>query len=306
MIFVAADYQNSGTAITWRELQTGKSALEAMEQGIRAVEANEVDWSVGKGGYPNALGEVELDAGVMDGRTRASGAVGGLKGFFHPVSVAYAVMQRLPHVLLVGEGAARFADEIGAERDQLLTDIMRQNFAQWQKDFLQGNGSVDLINAVKRSADPQRKDETTVYLVQDRNGDIAAATSTSGWAWKYPGRLGDTPIAGAGFYADNRYGAAACTGKGELAIRTSLARFTVSLMQAGHSVQDATQEALLDLLRLPDIGEAELQLHAIDAHGNHDVSFIGSANVADWHFYYVAQDQDEVPMRRDARRVSNE
>jgi L-asparaginase len=305
MIFVAADYQNSGTAITWRELQAGKSALEAMEQGIRAVESNEVDWSVGKGGYPNALGEVELDAGVMDGRTRASGAVGGLKGFLHPVSVAYAAMQRLPHVLLVGEGAARFADEIGAERDDLLTDVMRQNYAQWQKDFLEGSSSADLINAVKRSADPQRKDETTVYLAQDRNGDIAAATSTSGWAWKYPGRLGDTPIAGAGFYADNRYGAAACTGKGELAIRTSLARFTVSLMQAGRSVQDATQEALLDLLRLPDIGEAELQLHAIDAHGNHDVSFIGSANVADWHFYYVAQDEDEVPVRRNARRVAN-
>lgn len=305
MIFVAADFQNSGTAITWRELQAGKSALEAMEQGIRAVEANEIDWSVGKGGYPNALGEVELDAGVMDGRSRASGAVGGLKGFLHPVSVAYAVMQRLPHVLLVGEGAARFADEIGAERDQLLTEVMRQNYAQWQKDFLHGDGLDDLINAVKRSADPQRKDETTVYLVQDRNGDIAAATSTSGWAWKYPGRLGDTPIAGAGFYADNRYGATACTGKGELAIRTSLARFTVSLMQAGRSVQEATQEALLDLLRLPDIGEAELQLHAIDAQGGHDVAFVGSANVADWHFYYVAQDDDEVPVRRNARRVAN-
>lgn len=304
MLFVAGDYQNSGTAITWQQLRAGQPALAAMEQGIRAVEANEVDWSVGKGGYPNALGEVELDAGVMDGRTRTSGAVGGLRGYLHPVSVAYAVMERLPHVLLVGEGAARFAQEIGAERDVLLTDVMREHFAQWQQDFRQTNGSNDLINAVKRSADPQRKDETTVYLAQDGNGDIAVATSTSGWAWKYPGRLGDTPVAGAGFYADNRYGAAACTGKGELAIRTGLARLTVTLMQMGRSVQEATREALLDVLRLPDVGDAELQLHAIDAQGGHDVSFIGAASGSDWHFYYVAKDHDEAPVRRDARRIT--
>src|SRR4051794_30310044 len=115
MIFVAADYQNSGTAITWEKLRAGQSGLAACEQGIRAVEANEADMTVGKGGYPNALGEVELDAGVMDGRTRKSGAVGSLRGFLHPISVAYAVMEKLPHVLVVGEGAARFADEIGAE-----------------------------------------------------------------------------------------------------------------------------------------------------------------------------------------------
>jgi L-asparaginase len=305
MIFVAADYQNSGVAITWQALKAGQSGLAACEQGIRAVEANVEDWSVGLGAYPNALGEVELDAGVMDGRTRKSGAVGALRGFLHPVSVAYAVMEKLPHVLMVGEGAARFAGEIGAERAELLTDLMRKNYAQWQQDFGQANGSSDLIKAVRQSADPQRKDETTVYLAQDNNGDIVAATSTSGWAWKYPGRLGDTPVAGAGFYADNRYGAAACTGKGELAIRTSLARYTVTLMQMGRSVQEATEEALLDMLRLPDIGDAELQLHAIDAKGGHDVAFVGSAKVADWHFYYAAQDGDEAPVRRDARRVAN-
>src|SRR5262249_34944569 len=121
MILVAGDFENSGAAMTWKLLREGKSALEAIEQGIRAVEMNEEDSSVGYGGYPNALGEVELDAGVMDGRTRASGAVGALRGFAHPVSVAYRVMTDLPHVLLVGEGAAQFADEIGAERMELLT-----------------------------------------------------------------------------------------------------------------------------------------------------------------------------------------
>jgi L-asparaginase len=304
MIFVAGDYQNSGTAIAWARLRAGESGLAAMRAGIHAVEANEADWSVGRGGYPNALGEVELDAGVMDGRTRRSGAVGGLRGFLHPVDAAYAVMERLPHVLLVGEGAAQFADAIGMERAPLLTDFMREQYARWQQEHGRANGDGDLIAAVWGSADPQRKDETTVYLTQDSRGDIAVATSTSGWAWKYPGRLGDTPVAGAGFYADNRYGAAACMGKGELAIRTGLARQTVMLMQMGRSVAEATREALEDVLRLPDVGAAELQLHAIDARGGHDVSFIGAAEGTDWHYYYVARDGDDTPQRRDARRVT--
>ncbi|MBK8137082.1 MAG: isoaspartyl peptidase/L-asparaginase [Chloroflexi bacterium] len=104
MILVAGDFHDSGTMTAWNLLREGKSALEALEPAVRLVEANPEELTVGQGGYPNALGEVELDAGVMDGRTRASGAVGALKEFAHPVSVAYQVMTRLPHVLLVGEG----------------------------------------------------------------------------------------------------------------------------------------------------------------------------------------------------------
>jgi len=291
MILVAGDFHNSGTNTTWKLLREGKSALEALEPGIREVEANEADWSVGLGGYPNALGVVELDGGVMDGRTRASGAVGSLRGFLHPVSVAYAVMKKLPHVLLVGEGAIRFADEIGAERAELLTDNMKENLKKWQADHGLENGKGDLIKAVRAGMDPQHSGGTTVYLAQDKNGDIAAATSTSGWAWKYPGRLGDTPIAGAGFYADNRFGAAACTGRGELAIRTSLARFTVALMQAGRTVEEATREALSDVLTLPD-GRNDLHLYAIDNKGNHHCTSIGPRSAEDWHYYYVAQGDD--------------
>ena len=135
MILVAGDLKNSGTAIAWSLMLEGKSALEALEQGVRAVEDNVKDDSVGRGGYPNALGAVELDAGVMDGRNRASGAVGALQGFAHPVSVAFAVMNRLPHVLLVGEGAAHFAAEIGAERGDLLTEEMRQNWVKWRQQY---------------------------------------------------------------------------------------------------------------------------------------------------------------------------
>jgi isoaspartyl peptidase/L-asparaginase-like protein (Ntn-hydrolase superfamily) len=156
---------------------------------------------------------------------------------------------------------------------------------------------------VWRSMDPQHKGGTTVYLAQDGHGDIAVATSTSGWAWKYPGRLGDTPIAGAGYYADNRYGAAACMGKGELAIRTSLARTTVALMQMGRSVREAVQEALTDVLALPDASDGELQLHAIDTQSNYDVAFIGPQDAKIWHVYYVARGDDPAPVRQDARRL---
>ena len=302
MILVAGDLQNSGTALAWQLLRAQQSALEAIEQGIRAVEANEADWSVGLGGYPNALGEVELDAGVMDGRTRASGSVGALRGFLHPISVAYGVMQRLPHVLLVGDGAARFAAEMNAERGDLLTETMRENLTRWRNQLDLEDGSHDLVGAVWRSMDPQHRGGTTVYLAQDGRGDIAVAASTSGWAWKYPGRLGDTPIAGAGYYADNRYGAAACMGKGELAIRTSLARTTVTLMQMGRSVREAVQETLTDVLTLPDASESELQLHAIDTRSDYDVAFIGPQDATNWHAYYVARGHDPVPVRQDARR----
>jgi L-asparaginase len=299
MLLLAGDYQNSGTAIAWDALRAGASGLEAMRLGIRAVEANVEDWSVGRGGYPNALGEVELDAGVMEGRTRRSGAVGGLRGFLHPIDVAYAVMERLPHVLLIGEGAARFADEIAAERGDLLTHHMRGEYAAWRDKY----GGQPLVEAVKASADPQRRDETTVYLSQDARGEVAVATSTSGWAWKYPGRLGDTPVAGAGFYADNRYGAAACMGKGELAIRTSLARMTVLLMALGRSAEDAAHEALRDVLLLPDVGANELQLHVIDAYGEGHVAFIGPERAGDWHYAYLATDGDDVPKKVEAERV---
>ncbi|MBN1284219.1 MAG: isoaspartyl peptidase/L-asparaginase [Anaerolineae bacterium] len=303
MILVAGDDKDSGTALAWATLCAGAPALDAIEQGVRAVEANAEDHSVGLGGYPNALGVVELDAGVMDGRTRASGAVGGLRGFAHPVSVAYAVMRRLPHVLLIGEGAARFAAEIGAERADLLTDTTRTAWGAW----CAGQGldravldRVSLVEAVWGGHDPQRPGGTTVYLAQDAAGDIAAATSTSGWAWKYPGRLGDTPVAGAGFYADNRYGAAACTGMGELAIRTGLARSAVLYMKMGMPVIEAVDEALGDVQSLPGVA-GDITLYAIDAQGGYAVAAIwaGERSVE----YTMAVHGDEAPTRCAARRV---
>ncbi|MDX2163579.1 MAG: isoaspartyl peptidase/L-asparaginase [bacterium] len=304
MILVAGDFENSGTRTAWELLQAGKTGLEAMEQGIRAVESNPEEWSVGAGGYPNALGMVELDAGVMDGRTRASGAVGGLRGFVHPVSVAYAVMRRLPHVLLVGEGAARFAGEIGAERGELLSEAMRQTWIEWcRAQGFDPDGGQSLIDAVFHGRDPKRSGGTTVYLTQDAHGDIAAATSTSGWAWKYPGRLGDTPIAGAGFYADNRYGAAACTGMGEIAIRSSLARAVVMYMQFGSTVESAVQAAIADIGYHRD-QVSGITVYAIDAKGGHAVGAVYPPDREIPH-YYAAVDGDAAPTRREARMLND-
>lgn len=317
MILLAADGQNCGTSTAWEWLKMGHTALAAIEQGIRLVEANPSDSSVGLGGLPNALGQVELDAGVMDGRTRESGAVGALRGFLHPVSVAYAVMQTLPHVLLVGEGAARFAAEIGAEREDaaqaLLTPESAQRWREWceKVGFTPDEIQDHLSEAVTRGLGtggkklPQ-KGGTTVYLAQDGAGNLAAATSTSGWAWKYPGRLGDSPIAGAGFYADNRFGAAACTGVGELSIRTSLARNAVAKLEAGLEVEAAIRSALQDLRYLPGLEQPEriygITLYAIDAHQGFAAGFLPTPG---WNSqpYYAAVDGDAQPQRFEAFRV---
>lgn len=297
MFLLAADHQNSGTTLTWQWLREGRSALAAIEQGVRAVEANILDATVGKGGFPNAIGQVELDAGVMDGRTRASGAVAALQGYTHPISVAYGVLRRLPHVLLVGAGAGRFAAEIGAEPDALLTPEMAARWQAWAGEWgARDSAEFSLIHAVSGDHDPQHPGGTTVYLAQDRHGDIAAAASTSGWAWKYPGRVGDTPIAGAGFYADNRYGAAGCTGRGEIAIRTSLARQTVLRLQLGQSVAQAVQSALADVadLRHNHIG---ITLYAISAAGAPYVAYVPGAPDQPTPDFYLATGDETEPTR---------
>lgn len=300
MLLVAADFKNSGTAIAWQLMREGQSALTAIEQGIRAVELNTEDDSVGRGGFPNALGQMQLDAGVMDGRNRASGAVGALEGFIHPVSIAYAVMTRLPHVLLVGDGAARFAAEIGAERGELLTDTMRANWLAWcqERGLDPARPDQSLMETVFREQSATRSGGTTVYLALDQHGDIAAATSTSGWSWKYPGRLGDSPIAGAGFYADNRYGAAACTGVGEISMRSGLARIVVAYMQMGRTVNEAVQEALADIRYHRD-QDSGITVYAISPNGEHFVGYNYAAG-SPRPYYYMASGDDATPARRDS------
>ena len=234
-------------------LRKGGSALDAVETGILKVESNAEDHSVGYGGFPNIQGEVELDAALMEGKDLTSGAVGALRRFEHPISVARKVMEMLPHVFLVGEGAERFAGEMGFQERDLLTLAAREIWMNRLEMDLQIEDSKmvrdlpDLWRWVEITTDPEHTHGTTNFIALDQQGTIAAGVSTSGWAWKYPGRVGDSPIIGAGLYADNRYGAATCTGTGEMAIRACTAHSIVFYLKVGLSMEEAGQQAMQDL-----------------------------------------------------------
>lgn len=268
-------------------LECGRSALDAVELGIRAVEADPAVRSVGVGGAPNLLGEMELDASIMDGGTLQTGAVAALKGFLHPISVARQVMARLPHVLLVGAGAARFAAEIGAERGETLSSEARADYARW----LAGRLSPDLAAAwpdlpLAALAWPSNgapaPGGTTIFLARDGQGRMAGGVSTSGWAYKYPGRAGDSPIIGAGLYVDERYGAVACTHTGEMTIRAGTARAVVAYLKMGATVEEACREAADDLRRLRGGFLGAVVIHVLDRQGQPFVLSLDAPGAGYW------------------------
>jgi beta-aspartyl-peptidase (threonine type) len=278
MIIIASSNGDIGLPAAWEILARGGSALDSVEAATRLVEDNPADHSVGYGGYPNLLGEVELDASIMDGTTRRSGAVGALRGYRHAISVARRVMDDLPHVMLVGEGAARFAAEIGMQPEDLLTPeaahAWREGIAgRLPEEFRDAHGQIIATmigRATRLATDPERVAGTVNFIAQDRAGRIASAVSTSGWAWKYPGRVGDSPIVGAGNYADDRYGAAACTGLGELAIRAGTAHSVVLYLKQGYTLEAACREAFVDLGALDMPPELiVMSMVALDRNGNH-------------------------------------
>jgi len=288
MIVVTNNEGTPGVPVTARLLTEGKPALDAIEAGIRLVESDETIRTVGRGGWPNLLGEMELDGAVMDGTTLQTGAVGALKGYLHPVSVARAVMEKLPHVFLAGEGAARFAHEIGAEAgDNLLPDSGRV-WRAWYEAEVPAEAKrswpdTPLIELCRHTIDPEVGHDTTVFIAQDKAGKISGGVSTSGWGWKYPGRLGDSPVIGAGMYADTRYGACACTGAGEMTIRCGTARAVVLYMKMGMSVDAAVREAAEDMRRLAGGLINRVTIHAIDAKGGHKtVAVNGDASNTYW------------------------
>jgi beta-aspartyl-peptidase (threonine type) len=255
-VLIGSPNAGVGMAAGIEILSAGGRALDAVEAVIRLVEDNPDDHTVGYGGYPNIDGEVELDASVMDGTTRNAGAVGALRSYRAAITVARAVMERTDHVLVVGDGAARLASEIGLQPESLLTEHSQR---VWREGL-----------AKRVPADPEHAPGTVDVLAIDSDGNVASGVSTSGWAWKYPGRLGDSPIIGAGSYADSRWGAAGCTGWGELAIRAGTARMIVAAMEHGRTAEDAGRRALEDLLSL-DTGGHPSVMHVVvlGADGSH-------------------------------------
>jgi beta-aspartyl-peptidase (threonine type) len=300
-LLVASPNAVVGFTAAMEGLRDGARALDAVEVAVRAVEDNPEDHTVGYSGLPNLIGQVELDALIMDGRTLAAGAVAALRGFRNPVSIARRVMEELPHVMLASEGAAHFAREMGFQEEDLLTDealrIWRERLeteghsAEFHRYYAQMKGW-----AHRFATDPEQAERewgtgvtgTVVVLACDAHGDLAVAASTSGWAWKYPGRVGDTPVVGAGGYADNRYGAAGCTGRGEMALRAATARSLVLYLKMGLPLLDAAREAVLDLYALDDPYASTLNIVAIDAQGNH----VGFSNRPEQSYIFQTAEMD--------------
>lgn len=278
---IASERGEIGLAAGMALLRAGGSALDAVEAAVRVVEANENDHFVGVGGLPNLLGEVELDASVMEGATRQAGAVAAVKGFPHPISIARAVCEQLSqHVLLVGEGAERFADEAGFERGQTLTEQARRMWQDGLSDDalqkaagVQGPGEVayrrQALDRMRAMSPPDGPWGTVNVLALDGAGNLAVGVSTSGYPWKYPGRVGDSALIGAGNYCDNRVGGAACTGRGELAIRGNTARSVLLALAAGEDPSQACATALADAATLPDDFRAPLQALCLTPDGRH-------------------------------------
>ena len=236
------------------------SSLEAVEAGVRVTEADPLSQSVGLGGRPDKDGHVTLDACIMDSDGNA-GSVAFLRDIKHPISVARKVMEQTDHVMLVGEGAKKFALEKGFKEENLLTEKSREEWLQWKKD-----------NSIKDSWGPNDEHDTISTLARDNNGNLAGACTTSGLAYKLHGRVGDSPIIGAGMYVDNEIGAVGATGKGEEVIKTCGSFLVVELMRQGYSAMDACKEAVKRILRKQS-GKSDFQIGYIALRKDGQVGF---------------------------------
>jgi N4-(beta-N-acetylglucosaminyl)-L-asparaginase len=225
------DFKVSANETAYGALQRGLSALEAVEQGINVVEADPKITSVGRGGYPDRDGFVTLDACVMD-QNGAAGSVMCIEHIVHPISVAKKVMENTPHVVLVGAGALEFALAQGYQKEELLTPEAKKAYEDWLK-----------TSGYNPPLDSKNHD-TIGMIVMDGKGNLAGGCSTSGAAWKMRGRVGDSPIIGAGLYVDNEIGAATSTGLGEAVIKVAGSFLIVEAMRNGKTPQEACKMAL--------------------------------------------------------------
>jgi len=234
------DFGVGANRAAWSLLAGGGSALDAVEAGARWVESELCNSTVGHCGNPDRDGVLTLDASIMDGDGRC-GAVAAIEDIAHPVSVARAVMEKSPHVLLVGAGAQQFALQNGFEKTPLLTDSARQAWREWLKT----SEYKPVINA-ERVGTPgdSRNHDTLGILALDAHGHLAGACTTSGMAFKLHGRVGDSPIVGAGLYVDNDVGGATASGVGEEMLRNAASFLVVELMRQGHSPAQACRLAI--------------------------------------------------------------
>ncbi len=275
---------------TWRfgkpacelALKTAKSGsmLDGIEQGIRLVEEDESNSSVGIGGIPNADGVVELDACIMAGPGHRAGSVGGLQDILHPISVARRVMEETPHVMLVGQGAKAFALSHGFQAVQLLTDNQRTQWQAWQAK--QNN----------RPADDKENHDTIAMIGVDSNGDVYGGCSTSGLAYKLAGRVGDSPILGSGLYVDNSVGGAGATGVGENVMRYCGTFLIVEFMRSGMSPAEACEKTIRRIAELDpkNIDQLSINFIAINKQGE----FGAAGTSPGFQFAFATNDKSDV------------
>ncbi|MCU0360896.1 MAG: N(4)-(beta-N-acetylglucosaminyl)-L-asparaginase [Bacteroidia bacterium] len=248
-------------AVAWEVLKKGGRALDAVEAGVKVPEGDPNERSVGLGGRPDREGRVTLDSCIMDDKMNI-GSVAALEHIVHPISVARAVMEKTPHVMLVGEGALDFALSQGFKKEKLLTPESEKEWVEWLK-----------TSEYKPKANIENHD-TIGMIAIDRNGNLSGACTTSGMAFKMHGRVGDSPIIGAGLYVDNEIGAVTATGHGEEVIRIAGSHTVIELMRQGLSPEEACKKAVERILtaaklRSKDVKDLQIGFLAINKQGEY-------------------------------------
>jgi len=251
------DFGYQANQAAWKVLAGGGKTLDAVEQGIKVIESDPDNLSVGIGGLPDRDGRVTLDACIMDEKGQA-GSVSFLEGIAHPISVARLVMEETPHVMLTGEGARQFALEKGFKEENLLTSKAKKAWEEW------------LVKSEYKPVINIENHDTVGLLVLDREGNLSGGCSTSGLAYKMHGRIGDSPVIGAGLYVDNEVGAAVATGLGEVVLRSLSTFLVVELMRSGFTPADACKEAVTRIAhKNPDLSDFQVGIIALNKEGEY-------------------------------------
>ena len=251
------DFGERANVEAWKVISAGGKALDAVENGVKLIEGDPEEQTVGIGGFPDREGIVTLDACIMDHESQC-GSVCFLRDIKHPISVARKVMEETPHIMLVGGGAKKFALAQGFEEENLLTERSKRDWEKW----LETSDYAPEINIENH--------DTISMLAIDQNGKMAGACTTSGAAWKMHGRVGDSPLIGAGLFLDSDVGGACATGLGEAVIRTAGSAMVVEAMRHGASPVEACK-AIVNRIRAKHTSVKDLQVGflALDKHGNY-------------------------------------
>ncbi|GLR16867.1 isoaspartyl peptidase/L-asparaginase [Portibacter lacus] len=254
---VISTWANKGAnKAAWDLLEGGKSSLDAVEAGARIPEGDPKDMSVGYGGRPDREGNVTLDACIMD-KDGNCGSVTYLQHIKHPISVARKVMEETPHVMLSGDGALKFALDQGFKKEDLMTDASRKQYKKWLE-----------TSEYKPKVNIELHDTIGIIAI-DQKGELSGACTTSGLGYKMAGRVGDSPIIGAGLFVDNEVGSAVATGMGELVMRSVGSFLVVELMRQGRTPMEACKEAIMRIVDRQDTTEVQVGYIALSKDGTY-------------------------------------